>query len=81
MSLLHVHVCAGLQTLLALQETALFKLSSLQQQLCDSVPVEEMDKANRQYNQLATKYQQLLSQQTSYTANAASVQRLQVSEL
>ena len=57
---------------------ALFKLSSLQQQLAESVPCAEMDKANQQYNQLVIKYQQLLSQQTAYTATTASVEQLQV---
>ena len=58
---------------------ALFKLSSLQQQLCESVSCVEMDKANKQYNELAVKYQQLLSQQTAYAANTASLEQLQVS--
>ena len=61
-----------------MQETVLFKLSSLQQQLSESVSVADMDKANQQYNQLAIKYQQLLSQQTAYTATTANVDQLQV---
>lgn len=65
-------------TIFVVQETSLFKLSSLQQQLSDSVSCEEMDKANKQYSELAIKYQQLLSQQAIYTITEGSVEKLEV---
>ena len=59
------------------QETAIFKLSSLQQQLIESVPQSELSKANAQYSELVTKYQHLLQQQSGYVASEGALQRAQ----
>ena len=61
-----------------MQETALYKLRSLQQELSESVPCSELEQANQQYHQLAGKYKQLLNQQNSYTASMATIEQLQV---
>ena len=59
------------------QETAIFKLASLQQQLIESVPQSELSKANAQYSELVTKYQHLLQQQSGYVASEGALQRAQ----
>jgi len=61
-----------------LQETALYKLRSLQQELGGCVPCCELDKVNAQCQQLAVKYEHLLNQQNAYTASTANVDQLKV---
>ncbi len=61
-----------------MQEAALFKLSSLQQQLSDSVPAALLEKAGRDYSELALRYQDSLHKQTSYAASSQAFEYLQV---
>ena len=61
-----------------LQEVSLFKLSSLQHQLSESVPKAVLEKANQEYNELVIKYQQCLQKETAYAADSAAMERLQV---
>lgn len=61
-----------------MQEASLFKLSSLQHQLSESVPKAVLEKANQEYSELVIKYQQCLQKQTAYAADAAAMERLQV---
>ena len=63
---------------MTVQEASLFKLSSLQHQLSESVPRQTLEKANQEYNELVVKYQQCLQKQTSYTADTSTLERLQV---
>ena len=63
---------------ITLQEASLFKLSSLQHQLNESVPRAMLEKANQEYSELVIKYQQCLQKQTAYAADTAAMERLQV---
>ncbi len=42
------------------------------------MPCSELERANLQYNQLAVTYQKVLSQQTAYTATAATLEQQKV---
>ena len=72
------YLCLISITLLPLQEASLFKLSSLQHQLSESVPRAVLEKANQEYSELVIKYQQCLQKQTAYAADTAAMERLQV---
>lgn len=60
-----------------LQDGASYKLSSLQQQLSDSIPRSQLDEANKQYTELASKCHGLFQQQvTSDSENVEEKVRL-----
>ena len=56
----------------------LFKLSSLQHQLSESVAATELDKTSRQYTDLAVKYQAVLQKMAAQNVAEQQVERLQV---
>ena len=61
------------------QEAMQFKVASLQHQLSESVSATELDKASRQYTELATKHQAMLRKKTHQDVEEQQVvERLQV---
>ena len=56
----------------------LFKLSTLQHQLSESVAATELDKTSRQFTDLAVKYQAVLQKMAAQNVAEQQVERLQV---
>lgn len=61
-----------------IQEAAMFKLSSLQHQLSESVPAAHLVQANRKYSELVLRYQESLQKQTSHAASSQALEHVQV---
>ena len=58
---------------------ATYKISVLQQALDNSVPAYELEKANRQYNDLTAKYRDLLQRENTLVQRSVTVENLEVS--
>jgi len=61
------------------KEAASFKIAGLQGKVAASVPVEEIDKANKFQEEMTTKYAQLLQQQETGLISSHTINQLQVS--
>lgn len=60
------------------KETAAYKISSLQSKMAATVPVEELDKANKFQEEMTMKYAQLLHHQETNIMSSHTISQLQV---
>lgn len=60
------------------KETAAYKISSLQNKMASSVPLEELDKANKYQEEMTMKYAQLLHHQETNIITSHTINQLQV---
>ena len=60
------------------KETAAYKISSLQSKMATTVPVEELNKANRFQEEMTMKYAQLLHHQETDIMSSHTIGQLQV---
>lgn len=62
-----------------LKETAAYQIAALQKALDDSVPLSELERANRQYTELTIKYRDVLQRDSCLIQRSTNLQHLQVS--
>lgn len=60
------------------KETAAYKISSLQSKMSSTVPLEELDKANKFQEEMSMKYAQLLHHQEANIISSHTINQLQV---
>lgn len=60
------------------QDMAAFKIAALQKALDDSVPMAELEAANKQYNELTEKYRDILERGNTLVAQSESTAALEV---
>ena len=61
-----------------MQEASQFKIAALQRALDESVPSAELEAANRQYNELAAKYRDLLQTDNQLVSRNTQIDTLEV---
>ena len=61
------------------KEMATYKMSVLQQALDNSVPAYELERANKQYNELTAKYRDILQRENTLVQRSVTVETLEVS--
>ncbi|KAJ7329890.1 hypothetical protein JRQ81_016064 [Phrynocephalus forsythii] len=59
------------------KEMATFKIAALQKVLNDSVPLSELETANKQYNELTAKYRDMLQKDNLLVQRTANLERLE----
>ncbi|KAE8615304.1 hypothetical protein XENTR_v10008473 [Xenopus tropicalis] len=59
------------------KEIAAFKIASLQRALDDSVPISELETANKQYNELTSKYRDMLQKDNLLVQRTADMEHLE----
>ncbi|KAK2838372.1 hypothetical protein Q7C36_013186 [Tachysurus vachellii] len=59
------------------KEMAAYKMAALQKALDDSVPSSELEKANKQYNELTTKYRDLLQKDNHLVQRTTTLEHLE----
>ncbi|XP_078802528.1 centrosomal protein of 290 kDa isoform X2 [Oryzias latipes] len=59
------------------QETAAYQIAALQKALDDSVPLSELERANRQYTELTIKYRDVLQRDSCLIQRSTNLQHLQ----
>lgn len=57
---------------------AAFKIAALQKALNDSVPSSDLEKANKQYNDLTTKYRDMLQKDNLLVQKTTNLEHLEV---
>ena len=60
------------------KETAAYKISSLQSKMATTVPLEELDKANKFQEEMSMKYAQLLHHQEANIISSHTINQLRV---
>ena len=60
------------------KETAAYKISSLQNKMAATVPLEELDKANKFQEEMTMKYAHLLHHQETSIVSSHTINQLQV---
>lgn len=57
---------------------ATFKIAALQKVLDDTVPLNELERANKQYNELTAKYRDILQKDNLLVQRTANLEHLEV---
>lgn len=64
---------------LIFQEMATFKIAALQKVIDNSVSLSELELANKQYNELTTKYRDILQKDNMLVQRTSNLEHLEVS--